>query len=293
VSVAPPTLGRLLGAWTLDAGLVAALGVTALLYGLGVRRRNRRWPPWRTLSFAGGLFALALALMSGVDGYADELLSVHMVQHLLLALVAPALLLLGAPVRLALGSTPPALRAGLATVLSSRTVHGLSRPPVGLLAFALVMLGAHLTGVFELALEDPTVHTFEHAAYFCSGLLLLAPLIAADPLPHPPSALARFSWLLGAMTVMSIPGALLSFATSVRYTFYLAPAHALGRSALADQHLAGVIMWVGGGVLMFALAVVLAMQAMLAEERRQQRRELHVQRAAGGEGATSAGALGL
>jgi cytochrome c oxidase assembly factor CtaG len=146
--------------------------------------------------------------------------------------------------------------------------------------FSLTVLATHLTGLFELALERPLIHTFEHALYFWAGILLLAPLIGADPLPHRPGPVARFCWLMGAMIVMAIPGALLTFAPTIRYAFYLRPAQALARSTLTDQHLAGAIMWVGGGIVMFALALGVAMSAMLAEERRQQRRELHSERAA-------------
>lgn len=270
-----PTLARLLGSWSVDPGLIALLAVAAGLYCLGMSRCRRRWPVWRAASFLTGLAVLSVTLLSGIDGYADELLSVHMVQHLLLVLVAPALLLGGAPVRLALAASAHETRSVLARVLSSRTVRVVSRPPVGFAVFTVAVLATHLTGLFELALEDQMVHTFEHTAYFWAGIVFLAPLIAADPLPHPPSAIARFSWVMGAMVVMAIPGALLTFSTSVGYSFYLAPARALGRSALSDQHLAGAIMWVGGGIIMFALALTVAMGAMLAEERQQQRRDLH------------------
>jgi cytochrome c oxidase assembly factor CtaG len=259
----------------MDPGPIALLIVAAGLYCLGMRRCRRRWPVWRAASFFTGLTVLGVALLSGVDGYADELLSVHMAQHLLLLLVAPALLLWGAPLRLALAASAHEARSLLATVLSSCAIRVVSRPPVGFAVFTVAVLATHLTGLFELALADRTVHTFEHAAYFWAGIMLLAPLIAADPLSHRPSAIARFSWLMGAMVVMAVPGALLTFSTSVRYRFYLTPARALGRSALSDQHLAGAIMWVGGGIVMFALALTLAMGAMLAEERHQQRRDLH------------------
>jgi cytochrome c oxidase assembly factor CtaG len=235
---------------------------------------------------------LALALLSGVDSFSRELLSVHMLQHLLLGLIAPALLLCGAPVRLALGCSPPAARTTLARLLAHRVSVRMSSPAVGFVLFAGVILLTHLTSVYELALDNSAVHALEHAAYFWTGLVFLAPLIAADPLPHPPSALGRFAWLMGAMTVTAIPGVLLTFSTSVRYPFYLAPARALGRSALSDQHLAGVIMWVGGSVVMFALALTVAMQAMLAEERRQRRRELYLDRSGSGERQSPVGALG-
>ena len=276
---AQPTLARLLGSWSADPGLIALLAITAGVYLFGVRRARRDWPVRRTSAFVAGLLMLAFALLSGIDRYADELLSVHVVQHLLLMLVAPALLLWGAPVRLGLTAAPSRGRAVLGAVLSSRVVRVLGRPFVGFTVFSLVVLATHLTGLFEFALEHPLVHAFEHALYFWAGVLLLAPLIAADPLPRRPGPVARFCWLMGAMVAMAIPGALLTFAPTVRYAFYVKPARALGRSALADQHLAGAVMWVGGGIVMFALALGVAMSAMLAEERRQQRRELHGERA--------------
>jgi putative copper resistance protein D len=272
---AAPTLGRLLGSWSLAPPIALALAAMAVLY-LAAARRRSGWPAWRTVSFLAGLCLLAVALMSGIDDYAERLLSVHMVQHLLVALAAPALLLAGAPVRLALGSRSRTVRRMLATVLSSRGIRALGRPATGLALFATVMLATHLTGLFQLALEHPVVHDLEHGAYFLSGVVLLAPLIAVDPLPHRPGALGRFCWLMGGMTAMALPGALLAFSQSVRYPHYLATTRALGRSALTDQQLGGAVMWVGGGLALFALALILTLAAMVAEERRQQRRELHL-----------------
>jgi putative membrane protein len=287
----------LLAAWSADPLTIALLALAAALYGGAAvyrgpaARARRRWPAWRTASFMAALAALAVALLSGVDGEAEELLSVHMIQHLLLILVAPALLLWGAPVRLALAASPPRLRRALARALASRAAQLLTRPVVGFACFAAAVLLTHLTGLFELALRNAAVHAGEHALYLCAGLLLLAPLIAADPLPHPPGPLARFAWLMGAMAAMAVPGALLAFSSAVRYPSYVAPARALGRSALADQQLAGAIMWVGGGLAMFALALTVAMEAMLAEERRQRRRESHARE--GEQHPVSTGALGL
>ncbi len=280
MNAVPPSFSHLLGSWQIDPTFLTALSVAAALYAWGTLRLRGRWPLWRALSFLGGLLTLAVALLSGVDRLSEELLSVHMVQHLLLALLAPALLVCGAPVRLALAAGSHSVRTALGALFERRLVRTLTRPVVGCTLFVGVMLATHLTGLFELALENQTVHAFEHAAYFWSGVLLLAPLIAADPLPHAPGPLARFCWLMGAMSAMAVPGALLTFSAGVRYPFYLAPARALGRSALADQHLAGAIMWIGGGVAMFALALAVTMGAMLAEERRQRRRELHIDRQA-------------
>ncbi|HEX3433332.1 MAG TPA: cytochrome c oxidase assembly protein [Solirubrobacteraceae bacterium] len=273
-----PSLGHLLGDWRWDPALSAVLVLAGGLYALGVIRLIRRsrsaWPYRRVICFAAGLLTIAIALQSGVDEIGDqELLSVHTAQHMLLVLLAPVLLLCGAPVRLALAAATRSTRKVLVAVLSTRLVGVLTRPLTGCVLFAAVMLATHSRLFFEAALDHPALHALEHAAYFWSGIVLLAPLIAADPLAHRPGPLARFGWLMAAMTAMAIPGALLTFADGVSYPFYLGPARALGRSALADEHLAGAIMWVGGGIAMFALAIALTFAAMLEEERRQLRRE--------------------
>lgn len=281
MSAQPPTLARLLGTWTLDPVLLCVLGMAAGLYVWGMCRARLPWPIWRAVSFLAGLVVLALALMSGIDQYADELLSVHVIEHLLLILLAPMLLLWGAPVRLALSASTPAARRVLSVVLRSRPVRLLTRPACGFVWFTVVVLATHLTGAYEAALRDRTLHALEHAAYFWTGTLFLLPLLAADPIPRPPGAIARFSWLMAAMLVMSMPAGVFLFDEHVRYPFYLAPARALHVSALADQQTAGMLMLVAGGVVMGVLAIVIAMSAMLAEERRQQRRDHYTDRSTG------------
>ena len=276
MSTAAPTLARMLGSWQLDPGVLVVCAATAGLYGSGVVRSPKHWPLWRTAAFMAGLLVLMTALLSGIDHYSEELLSVHVVQHLLLILAAPALLLWGAPVRLALSACSPAGRGAIGAVLRQRWVRVLTRPACGFALFTIVVLGTHLTGLYEVALRDQTVHACEHAAYFWSGIIFLLPILAADPVPHPPSAIARFCWLMAAMTVMFIPAALFMFDERVRYPFYLAPARALHRSALADQHAAGMIMLFAGGITMAALAIVVAMEAMIHEERRQRRRDTYM-----------------
>jgi putative membrane protein len=276
MSTATPTLARMLSSWQLDPAVLVVCAATAGLYGWGVIRSPKHWPLWQTVSFIAGLLVLMTALESGIDRYSDELLSVHVIQHLLLILAAPALLLWGAPVRLALSACSPPGRNMVGAVLHQRWGRVLTRPACGFTLFTIVVLGTHLSGLYEVALRDQTVHAFEHAAYFWSGIIFLLPILAADPVPRPPIAIARFCWLMAAMTVMFIPAALFLFDEHVRYPFYLAPARALHRSALSDQHAAGMIMLFAGGVAMAALAIVVAMESMILEERRQQRRDQYL-----------------
>jgi putative membrane protein len=276
VSTQPPTLAHLLGTWTVDPLPIGALCLTGALYGWGALRCRGRWPAWRAASFMAGLFVVALALLSGVDRYADELLSVHVLEHMLLILAAPVLVLWGAPARLALVASAPAARRTIAGLVRSRAARFLTRPACGFVLFALVVLGAHLTGFYEAALRNPMLHASQHAACFWSGMLFLAPIVASDPIAHRPGAIARFSWLMAAMVVMSLPAGVFLFDAHVRYPLHLAPARALHTSALADQRSAGMLMLLGGGLAMGALAIVIAMGAMIAEERRQQRRDAYL-----------------
>ncbi|HEY7966599.1 MAG TPA: cytochrome c oxidase assembly protein [Solirubrobacteraceae bacterium] len=272
---AAPGLGRILSEWTFDPGLVCALVASALLYVLAVRRARRRWPAARSLSFLAGLAVIAVALLSGVDGYADSLLSIHMAQHMLLVMVAPVLLAWGAPVRLALAASPRRGRRRIAAVLRVAPVHAALHPLVGSVIVCALSLGTCFTGLFALTLRNATVHELEHAALLLGGLVLFVPLVAADPLPRPPTALARLCSLTLVMTAMVVVGAVLSFQGSVRYAHYAATARAMHISALGDQQLGGVVMWFGGGLLGALLTVALVGEALFVEERRQRRRDLY------------------
>lgn len=283
-----PGLGRILSQWTPDPGLVFALATTAAVYLLGVRHARRAWPMTRTVSFLAGLGVVAIALLSGVDSYADLLLSVHMVQHMLLLMVAPPLLAYGAPVSLAFAASRREVRRTLAAALSSRPVRMALRPGVASGVVCGLLLGTYFTGLLALTLRDQTIHELEHVAFLLAGLALFVPLVAADPVPRPPTALARLGALTAAMTAMVVVGAVLSFQGSVRYSHYLATGHAMRISALADQQLAGVVMWFGGGLLGGLLTVVIVARALFAEERRQQRRDRY---AAGGRVPESEGVL--
>jgi putative membrane protein len=235
--------------------LVLALGGA---YGVGVARVGG-WPVGRTVAFFGGLVALAVALLSPLDGEAERLLSAHMAQHVLLGLVAPLGFAAGAPMRLALAASSGDARKRLARVLHALPL----RPAYGWAAWTAVMVGTHFTGVYELALRDPFVHALEHLAYLLAGLAFWVPLVAADPLPRPPGPASRLVWLLAAMPPMGLVGAHL-LSGSVAYPSY---------PDLADQRLAAGLMWGAGSLLMSAALVAIVYSALVREENRQRRRE--------------------
>lgn len=254
-----------------------ALAAAGAVYAWGVRRA-RPWPALRSAAFAGALAALAVALASGIDTEAQQRLSVHMVQHLLITMVAAPLAVWSAPVRLALAAQHGAARRRTGRVL--HRMRPLGHPLTGLGLFALVAVVAHVPAVYELALRHPTVHAVEHAAFFWSAVALWAPLIGADPLPRRFGPVGRFGVMMAAMGVMTVGGAALTGADTIVYSSYLRPAAALEIDPLADQALAGGIMWVGSMVVMLPPLLGLAWRALVDEERAQQVRDRRA--AAGG-----------
>jgi putative membrane protein len=269
--------------WQLDPTVLVPLVAFAALYLLATARLRGRWPRRRTASFLAGLACLLVALQSGIDAYDDRLLSVHMVQHTLILLLAPLLLLGGRPIVLGLSALPPARRARPARVLA-RT-RGLASPGWALAGFAGVVVLTHLPAFYGAAVRHDWIHYGEHLLYLIAGLLMWSPLVDGDPAPrHRLSGLGRLAYLIVAMLPMALVGAYLNRHATLVYPAYGPPAHALGVSALDDQGQAGAIMWVVGNSIMVAVGLWAALAAMLAEERRLVAREARSAPLAPGDG---------
>jgi putative membrane protein len=237
-----------------DAVLAAELVGVGLAYGLAARR-VRRWPAWRAGAFAGGLGLVAVALL-GLDGAAHRTLSAHMVQHLVLVFAAAPLLVAGSPVALALRATGARARRVL-------RLGGLGHPAVGYAALVGTMAVTHLTGFYEAALEHPALHVAEHVAYLGAAALFWRPVLGADPVPGRPGALGRLLYLMLASGPLSLVGVAME---SSRHVWY--PAYASAPGALADQHTAGALMWVGGGLGLAAITVGATWSALRREHAR-------------------------
>jgi putative copper resistance protein D len=175
-----PNLLRVLTAWQLAPLVLLALLFTGWAYLFGVRRVRLRYPraPWpatRVLAFLSGLAMISVALQGPVDAYARVLLWVHMIQHLLLIMVAVPLMLLGRPVTLLLRAVGLPARERLHAILHGRTAGVLSNPVAGAGALAAVLVGTHFTPFYELALEHPPVHDLEHLAMWLLGSFAMLP----------------------------------------------------------------------------------------------------------------------
>lgn len=271
--MSPPSLPDLIVTHWQPASLLTLEAPAAVaLYLWGTRRVRRRWPPARTAAFIAGVGSIVVALESGIDAFDDQLLSVHMVQHLILLELAPILLLSGRPDRLALLALPTAARGALGRCLIR--LRRWTHPAVALGVFWVVVLATHVPAFYDLTLRQPALHDAEHGLYLLAGLLLWWPLLGPDaPARWRLGGYLQLAYVLVAMLPMELIGAILSRQLTLAYPAYAGPARALGISAVVDQEHAGAIMWVAGGTLMVLVVLWTATRAMIEEERRQRVRD--------------------
>lgn len=259
--------------------------VPGALYLAGVRRlsaRGDRWPLARTLSFlAGGLGTIAVATLSGLAAYDESLFSAHMVQHMLLSMVAPVFLALGAPITLALRTLPLRRRRQLMAVLHSRVAAVLSHPLVPWLLFVSSPFALYFTGWYEATLDNRLLHELLHVHFLVVGSLFFWPLLGIDPVPgrsgHP------FRMLLIAATLpfhAFLGVAIMSVEPDGRGL--LAAGHYLALhdldEAVFQQQLGGGLLWSSGDLVGLLFLAVLLTQWMRASEREAQREDRRLDR---------------
>ena len=269
----PPTLATLALGWSLEPTVAIPLLLAAIGWLMLVRRVRRLHPGQpvpavRTAAFLGGLAAIAVALMSGIERYDTTLFSVHMIQHLLLLLVAPPLIALAAPITQLLRAASPRVRTRiLLPILHSTPVSVLAHPVVAWLAFGLVLWVSHFSPLFNAALEDQSAHDLEHVLYLVSALLFWWPVIGLDPAPHRMGYPARVLYLMAQLPLNSFLGMAILFATDPLYAHYATLGSPYGITSLADQQLAGGIMWFAGDVA-FIVALLTVVGAWMRHEQR-------------------------
>jgi putative membrane protein len=276
--------------WHLDPLALGLIVASAAVWIWAVRRVGRLHPAnphpaYRSWFFGAGLVAIALALLSPIEAYEGQLFSVHMVQHMLLELVAAPLLLAAAPITLALRAASAPVRRALLAILHSPVVKLLSFPVIAWVLFAAVNWGWHFSTLYDDALEQPILHYVQHATFLGAALLFWWPAIGADPspwrLPYP----VRLLYLFLAMPQNSFLGVALLQSSAVLYPHYITNLRTWGPSPLEDQQLGGMIMWVFGDMAFLVGMAVVVWLWSRNEERRTKRldRRLAAERAARGE----------
>jgi len=281
--VDPLSWATLVTEWTL-APLPLVVTVWSLgLYALGVRAlRNRgdRWPVGRSIAWGAGMVAFYLATSSGIAAYDTLLLSVHMSQHMVLSMVVPLSLALGAPVTLALRTLPRKPRKWLLALLHSRVAKVLSFPPLAFLLYVVSPWALYFTSWYDASLTNAFVHEMMHMHLVAVGALFFWPIVGVDPLPgrvaHP------FRVLL---TVLTLPFHAFLGVTIMGQSALIGGNHypslhdgPMGEwlpDPRADQELAGGILWGAGdlvGVVFFVVLFVQWVRASRKEAEREDRR---------------------
>ena len=261
----------MLTGWRFDPAIMLTAIGALTVYACGLRAygrvRSRPWPVGRAVLFAAGVVSAVLAIESPLDAAGDVRFTPHMLQHLILTDLSAPLVLLGAPLLLAFAALPRGGARSLVRALRSTPARALTSPLVAWALFIGSLWLVHLTGFFEAALENETLHVLEHALFFSTALLFWLPLITVGPTPWSDEPLAyplRMLYLFVAMPAEALLGFILFAQTRVLYPHYAA-------AGLADQRYAGELMWIGASLAMFVAFMAEGVAWARTEQRRDAR----------------------
>ncbi len=251
--------------WSWDPSLIYVLPA-AVLYALGSRPKVGRPSALQAAAFYAGLLSIVIAVDSPIDAYADELLWVHMLQHVILLTVAPPLILLGRPWPTMWRALPLRARTVLAREVAHSPLRALARPLAAWILFSATIVIWHIPSAYDLAERNGAVHACEHAMFFFFGLLFWARVIDVGPLRPHLEWPARIAYIVGAMIVGWVLAIIFVVAPHPIYQHYAdLPSRPGGISALTDQQLAGGMMWVGGSITL-TIALLVGLYQWVAPE---------------------------
>ncbi|HEV7178532.1 MAG TPA: cytochrome c oxidase assembly protein [Candidatus Baltobacteraceae bacterium] len=240
----------------------ACLGIAAIVgYLLAVRAYDRRFPhrrfsATRIACFIVGVASIAAVLLPPADALADRWFTAHMFQHLILTLVGPPLVLLGAPLLLCVTLPPTWVARRIARAVRVPAVHAVFSPVTAWLAFVATLWIAHFSPLYEAALQNAWIHGFEHALFAATAFLFWMAVVQIGYAPFPLAFPVRLFFLFFAIPSGAFLGLAIYAAQRALYPHYF-----VGRSfaqGLLDQHGGGAAMWIGGGLVFFTAFVVTA-----------------------------------
>jgi len=274
----PPTLARLAFDWRFDLIFGTASVVMAVVYAVGVRRLRRRGDAWATgriVAWMTGCAVLLIATSSGIGKYAPAMFSVHMGEHMLLAMMVPILLVLGAPVTLALRTLPAAGRTGppgardwLLAGIHSPVARLLSHPLVSLPLFVGSYYALYFSGLFATALTEHWAHVLMNVHFLVVGALFFWPLVGVDPAPRRLPPAARLGLVFASVPFHAFFGvALMSSNSVIGGDFYRTLALPWLSDPLRDQQLGGGLAWASGEVPLLLVVIALLVQWSRQDER--------------------------
>ena len=274
----PPTVARVLFDWRFDLVFGTAAIVVAALYLAGVRRLRRRgdkWPTGRTVAWLLGCLVLLFATSSGVGRYMPAMFSMHMAAHMLLSMLTPVLLVLGAPVTLALRalptagkSEPPGPREWLLAALHSRVSRLLTNPIIATVLFVAGFYGLYFGGIFDAAVGTHAAHLAMNLHFLLTGYLFYWVVIGVDPTPRPIPPLGKVAMMFASLPLHAFFGVVLMSTKSVLgESFYKSLQLYWHTDLLGDQRLGGGIAWAAGEIPLVVVMIALLVQWTRSDRR--------------------------
>ncbi|WP_037612805.1 cytochrome c oxidase assembly protein [Streptomyces albus] len=257
------------------------------LYGWGVvrlRRRGDAWPVGRTVGFVAGVLTVALVMCTALNDYGMVLFSVHMVQHMVISMLSPILLLLGAPVTLTLRALPSAGRGRkgprelLVALLHSRYMRVITHPAFTIPLFIASLYALYFTPLFDFLMGSKVGHIAMMVHFLAVGLVFFWPIMGVDPGPHRPGYVMRMLELFAGMPFHAFFGIALMMASAPMVETYADPPASLQVSALSDQSAAGGIAWAFSEIPSVIVLVALVFQWYVSEQRTARRRDRRADR---------------
>jgi cytochrome c oxidase assembly factor CtaG len=255
--------------WSLPIWLTSLTVLTALIYIRGWvalrRTRKEQFSDMRLICFLAGLAVLWFAVASPMDGFADALLSAHMIEHLLIMSVVPPLLLLGLPaVPMLRGLPKPIIRWIVAPLIRRKPVRGffhwIITPVVAWLAMNITFLGWHVPAAYDFALEHENWHAVEHICFLSTSILFWWVILRPWPTESRKQTWGILIYLVSADVVNTLLSAFLAFCDRPVYSYYLTHPNPFQTPPLDDQVLGAVIMWVLGSMFFLLPAVLLTLR---------------------------------
>ncbi|HKV46149.1 MAG TPA: cytochrome c oxidase assembly protein [bacterium] len=267
----PPTWQTVLGSWAWRADVLGILTFLAVLYSRGwliLRSRPPRpaasWP--ELLAYLSGLGVTGVALLSPLAVFQPYLLSVHMVQHELLIIVAVPLVLLGRPLAIMLWGMPVGLRHGIGRQLRPqrplrRIFDTLEQPFTAWTVSTGLLWVWHIPSIYNAVETNGLLHDAQHIAFFLSGLVFWWPVIQAPPFALSVTLPLRVGYLVAGMTQRALLGGMITLSTNVLYGHYSLVPRLSPLSPLDDQRLAGSIMWFASGIVLLIATLIVIWRA--------------------------------
>ncbi|MFI9306469.1 cytochrome c oxidase assembly protein [Streptomyces triculaminicus] len=250
------------------------------LYGWGVvrlRRRGDAWPWGRMVAFVAGVLSVALVMCTKLNDYGMVMFSVHMVQHMVISMLSPILLLLGAPVTLTLRALPAAGRGRkgprewLVALLHSRYMRVITHPAFTIPLFIASLYALYFSPLFDFLMESKVGHIGMMVHFLAVGLVFFWPIMGVDPGPHRPGYVMRMLELFAGMPFHAFFGIALMMATQPMIGTYMHPPASLGIDPLEDQQAGGGIAWAFSEIPSVVVLLALVYQWYRSEQRQAKR----------------------